>query len=70
MDMFPTTIAALGGEIAGDRLGLGTNLFSATPTLAEEFGMEQLNAEVRKNSLFYTGLAGGMEVDNSVMDME
>ncbi|MDO4598590.1 MAG: LTA synthase family protein [[Ruminococcus] gnavus] len=70
MDMFPTTIAALGGEIAGDRLGLGTNLFSATPTLAEEIGMEQLNAEVRKNSLFYTGLAGGMEVDNSVMDME
>lgn len=70
MDMFPTTIAALGGEIEGDRLGLGTNLFSGRPTLAEELGMDQLNAEVRKNSLFYAGLAGGMEVDDSVMDMK
>ena len=41
-----------GGEIEGDRLGLGTNLFSGRPTLAEELGMDQLNAEVRKNSLF------------------
>lgn len=70
MDMFPTTIAALGGEIEGDRLGLGTNLFSERSTLAEELGMDQLNAEVRKNSLFYAGLAGGMEVDDSVMDMK
>lgn len=52
MDMFPTTIAALGGEIEGDRLGLGTNLFSGRPTLAEELGMDQLNAEVRKKFTF------------------
>ncbi len=29
MDMFPTTLAALGVSIEGDRLGLGTNLFSS-----------------------------------------
>ena len=35
MDMFPTTLASLGAVIDGDRLGLGTNLFSDKPTLAE-----------------------------------
>ena len=34
-DNFPTTIAALGAEIVGDRLGLGTNLFSDRQTLSE-----------------------------------
>lgn len=30
LDMFPTTLASLGVTIKGDRLGLGTNLFSDT----------------------------------------
>ena len=58
MDMFPTTIAALGAQIEGERLGLGTNLFSAEPTLAEKVGLDVLNGEVRKRSVFYEQLAG------------
>lgn len=52
-DMFPTTLAALGVEIEGDRLGLGTNLFSAKPTLCELYGFETLDWEIQKKSDFY-----------------
>ena len=54
MDMFPTTLAALGCEISGDRLGLGTNLFSETPTVAERIGIEKLNREISKYSEYYS----------------
>ncbi len=53
VDLFPTTLAALGFEIPGDRLGLGTNLFSSTPTLAESWGFERFNAELSKASEYY-----------------
>lgn len=53
LDMFPTTLAALGCEIKGDRLGLGTDLFSETPTLSEALGKEALNEELEKKSDFY-----------------
>ncbi len=53
MDLFPTTLAALGVEIPGDRLGLGTNLYTETPTLLEELGLETLNREFEKTSTFY-----------------
>ena len=53
IDMFPTTLAAMGVEIEGDRLGLGTNLFSQRQTLSEEFGHIQLDEELQKNSKFY-----------------
>ena len=36
--MFPTILASMGVIIEGDRLGLGTNLFSGTPTIMEENG--------------------------------
>lgn len=52
-DMFPTTLGALGVEIEGDRLGLGTNLFSETQTLSEEYGFDYVNYELQKNSDFY-----------------
>ena len=52
-DMFPTTLAALGVEIEGNRLGLGTNLFSDVPTLAEQYGFEHVDYEFQKNSDFY-----------------
>lgn len=52
-DMFPTTLAAMGFEIKGDRLGLGTNLFSPLPTLAEEKGYDWLDAEISKYSTYY-----------------
>ena len=53
VDLFPTTLAALGCTIEGDRLGLGTNLFSDTPTLAEKWGFDRFNSELSKASDFY-----------------
>ena len=53
MDYFPTVLAAVGAEIEGDRLGLGTNLFSERSTLAEEYGFEYMFDELNKKSNFY-----------------
>lgn len=53
MDIFPTTLAAMGVKIEGNRLGLGTNLFSSEQTLVEKYGLDELNAELDKRSLFY-----------------
>lgn len=53
-DMFPTTLAAMGCEIEGDRLGLGVNLFSIQPTLAERLGgYKKMNEELSKRSDYY-----------------
>ena len=52
-DMFPTTLAAMGVKIEGNRLGLGTNLFSTQKTLTEIYGYERLDEELQKNSEFY-----------------
>lgn len=53
LDMFPTTLAALGYTIEGERLGLGVNLFSDVETLAQRMGYEALDAELLKNSNYY-----------------
>lgn len=53
IDMYPTTLAALGAKIEGERLGLGTNLFSNRQTLAEEYGVEFVRNEIAKKSNFY-----------------
>lgn len=53
MDLFPTTLAAIGCTIEGDRLGLGTNLFSDTPTLLEVYGYEVLAEELSKRTFYY-----------------
>ena len=53
MDLFPTMLSAMGYTIEGDRLGLGTDLFSGRPTLAEEMGYEALNREVQKYSAYF-----------------
>lgn len=53
MDIFPTTLAALGVEIEGERLGLGTNLFSNEETLTEKLGFEILQEELTKGSSYY-----------------
>lgn len=53
VDIFPTVLAAMGYEIQGDRLGLGTNLFSQKLTLAEELGYDHFNREVRKQSDYF-----------------
>lgn len=53
MDMYPTTLAAMGVKIQGDRIGLGTNLFSDKPTILEEYGDEKVQKELAKSSAFY-----------------
>lgn len=60
-DLFPTTLAALGAHIEGDRLGLGTNLFSAQRTLTELYGFEMLDKELQKQSDFYNARFLDME---------
>ena len=50
VDNFPTTLAALGVKIDGDRLGLGTNLFSDLDTLVERDGLDYVNTELMKSS--------------------
>ena len=53
LDTYPTVVSALGGNIKGDKLGLGVNLFSNEKTLAEKYGLEKLDKELRKKSIFY-----------------
>lgn len=53
MDIFPTTLAAMGVTIDGERLGLGTNLYSTEPTLAEEWDIETVQDSLRVPSEFY-----------------
>ena len=53
LDFFPTTLACLGVSIEGERLGLGTNLFSDTATLAEKYGYERFFDELSRKSVFY-----------------
>lgn len=53
MDLYPTTLAALGANIEGNKLGLGTNLFSNEETLIEKYGLEYVNNELMKISRFY-----------------
>lgn len=53
LDMFPTTLAALGAEIEGEYLGLGVNLFSDQPTLCEKMGTEELAAQIKQTSRYY-----------------
>ena len=53
VDLFPTTLAAMGCTIEGDRLGLGVNLFSDLPTLAERWGYDRFNSELSKASDYY-----------------
>lgn len=55
-DIFPTTLASLNVKIEGNRLGLGTNLYSDTKTLLEIYGIEYMNKELFKKSTFYPKL--------------
>jgi len=52
-DIFPSTLAAMGFTVEGDRLGLGVNLFSNRQTLAEELGYSYFSAEISKFSDYY-----------------
>lgn len=66
LDLFPTTLAALGVSIEGERLGLGTNLFSNTPTLMERFGADSINAEFAKNSKLMEELTSDIKTEDDL----
>lgn len=53
LDMFPTTLAALGCEIEGNQLGFGVNLFSGKMTMIEEFGYNAFCSELNKRTNYY-----------------
>ena len=53
VDMFPTILASMGVEIKGERLGIGTNLFSGEPTIIDEYGLKYVNNEIRKHNSYY-----------------
>lgn len=58
MDLFPTTLAAMGCEIEGDRLGLGVNLFSKKATLLETYGISMLKSKLARKSELMNSLSG------------
>ena len=65
-DNFPTTLAALGVKIDGNRLGLGTNLFSSTQTLTERFGIDKIDSELKKKSKMMEKLGDIREVETDI----
>lgn len=67
-DMFPTTLAAMGASIKGNRLGLGTDLFSDSPTLYERFGRGTLEDELTKDSSFFREIAKYDPLSKSILE--
>ena len=52
-DYFPTIVASIGGEIEGNRLGIGTNLFSGEKTIFEKVGVKKANKQLEMGSKMY-----------------
>ena len=52
-DMFPTILASIGVRIEGNKLGLGTNLFSEEKTLFEKYDSSYIFTELKKKSHWY-----------------
>ncbi len=59
-DNFPTTLAALGVEIEGNRLGLGTNLYSSEETLLERYTVDEANEGLAQQSELMDQLLEGI----------
>lgn len=53
LDLYPTTLEALGAAVEGGRLGLGTSLYSGERTLSEELGFDEFNHQLGLNSMYY-----------------
>ena len=70
LDLFPTTLAAMGVQIDGDRLGLGTNLFSNLPTLTESIGYAKEASELKKKSKFIDEFAQIDETSEELLRRE
>lgn len=65
LDLFPTALAALGVRIEGERLALGTNLYSSEETLLEQYGTERVKKELSRRSVFLENLE---KLDGTVSD--
>ncbi len=65
LDMFPTTITALGAYIHGGRLGLGTSLYTNQRTLTEELGYTTVHSSLARFSSFLDSLSDIVPVDES-----
>ena len=70
LDTYPTLISAIGGQIKGDRLGLGVNMLSSKQTLTEQYGFALVNGEVKKNSDFYNKKILADDYDKMIEDGE
>ena len=62
-DYYPTTLASLGVEIEGERLGLGTNLFSNEWTLTERYQRDWVESELNRKSKFMEDLTSYIAVE-------
>ncbi len=58
LDMFPTTLAAMGCTVEGNKLGFGVNLFSDQQTMLEEFGYSAFCSELNKRTDYYEQFYG------------
>lgn len=70
MDLFPTTLSALGCDIKGGRLGLGTDLYSDVPPLLDVLGKDEFNDELSLYSSFYEGtlMLGGKNRNSKIVN--
>ena len=53
LDIYPTILASIGAEIPGNKIGLGTNLFSEEQTLFEKLGVGVVQEELGRRSVYY-----------------
>lgn len=53
MDYYPTLLSSIDVQIDGDRLGLGTNLFSDRQTVIEEMGFDSYMNQINRFSKVY-----------------
>ena len=68
-DIFPTTIAALGVDIPGNRLGLGVNLYSSEKTMFEIYGAKLFNEGLATKSDLMTKLTEGIDKDYAGLEI-
>ena len=66
MDLYPTTLASLGVSIRGNRLGLGSNLFSLTDTMIERCGIEESVDGMNRHSDFMDSVYYGAASEDSL----
>ncbi len=68
-DIFPTTIAALGVDIPGNRLGLGVNLYSSEKTLFEIYGERLFNEGLASKSDLMEKLTAGINKEYAGLEI-